>query len=144
MGETRVDLLHLLEDLRDAYPGRLEGTILTEIVADSLESGACEIQAWTDPVSATLTVVDNGKGMSRQALTRYHDLATTNKRRGRTIGFAGVGIKLGLLVSEEVVTEARRARASGGDPSQPIPAPPGPWTGCRIIRLLPRGNHLPG
>jgi len=22
MGETRVDLLHLLEDLRDAYPGR--------------------------------------------------------------------------------------------------------------------------
>lgn len=36
MGETRVDLLHLLEDLRDAYPGSLEETILTEIVANSL------------------------------------------------------------------------------------------------------------
>lgn len=34
MGETRVDLLHLLEDLRDAYPGSLEETILTEIVAN--------------------------------------------------------------------------------------------------------------
>ena len=40
MGETRVDLLHLLEDLRDAYPGILEETILTEIVANSLASGA--------------------------------------------------------------------------------------------------------
>lgn len=110
MGETRVDLLHLLEDLRDAYPGGLEETILTEIVANSLDSGARLIQVRTDSAAATLTVVDDGKGMSRQALSRYHDLATTSKRRGRTIGFAGVGIKLGLLVSEEVITEARRPR----------------------------------
>jgi hypothetical protein len=27
MAETRVDLLHLLEDLRDAYPGALEETV---------------------------------------------------------------------------------------------------------------------
>jgi hypothetical protein len=37
MGETRVDLLHLLEDLRDAYPGGLEETILTEIAANALD-----------------------------------------------------------------------------------------------------------
>ena len=30
MGETRVDLLHLLEDLEDAHPGGLEETILRE------------------------------------------------------------------------------------------------------------------
>jgi hypothetical protein len=30
VGETRVDLQHLLEDLRDAYTGALEETILTE------------------------------------------------------------------------------------------------------------------
>jgi hypothetical protein len=111
MGETRVDLLHLLEDLRDAYPGSLEETILTEIVANSLDSGASEIVVRTDPVSRTLTVTDNGKGMSRQALSRYHDLAATSKRRGASIGFAGVGIKLGLLISEEVHTETRRARS---------------------------------
>jgi hypothetical protein len=111
MGETRVDLLHLLEDLRDAYPGSLEETILTEIVANSLDSGASEIVVWTDPVSRTLTVTDNGRGMSRQALSRYHDLAATSKRRGASIGFAGVGIKLGLLISEEVHTETRRVRS---------------------------------
>ena len=42
-GETRVDLQHLLEDLRDAYPGALEETILTEMVANSLDSGAGSI-----------------------------------------------------------------------------------------------------
>lgn len=110
MGETRVDLLHLLEDLRDAYPGSLEETIVTEIVANSLDSGAAEITVTTDPAACSLTVGDDGGGMSRQALSRYHDLAATSKRRGRSIGFAGVGIKLGLLASEEVVTETRRKR----------------------------------
>lgn len=72
MGETCVDLLHLLEDLRDAYSGSLEETIVTEIVASSLDSGAGEIVAWTDPVDGTLTVSDDGTGMSRQALPRHH------------------------------------------------------------------------
>src|SRR5437879_4052227 len=56
MGETRVDLLHLLEDLRDAYPGALEETILTEIVANSLDSGARRIQLAADPATAGLGV----------------------------------------------------------------------------------------
>src|SRR2546427_1656085 len=56
MGETRVDLRHLLEDLRDAYPGSLEETILSEIIANSLDSGAHSIRFLIDPVSATLTI----------------------------------------------------------------------------------------
>ncbi|MGH7573239.1 MAG: ATP-binding protein [Gemmatimonadota bacterium] len=111
MGETRVDLLRLLEDLRDAYPGSLEETILTEIVANALDSGAGEIRLLTNPAAGVLIVLDDGKGMSRQALSRYHDLAVTGKRRGRSIGFAGVGIKLALLLSEQVVTETRSPRA---------------------------------
>jgi hypothetical protein len=109
MGETRVDLLHLLEDLRDAYPGSLEETILTEIVANSLDSGACRIRIETDPAQSALTVIDDGSGMRRQELARYHDIAASAKSRGEGIGFAGVGIKLGLLVCEEVLTETRRA-----------------------------------
>ena len=46
MGETRVDLQHLLEDLRDAYTGALEETILTEVVANALDSGAVHIGLW--------------------------------------------------------------------------------------------------
>jgi hypothetical protein len=108
MGETRVDLLHLLEDLRDAYPGAIEETILTEVVANALDSGAVEIQLATDPAATTLTVIDDGQGMRRRELARYHDIAATTKTRGQGIGFAGVGMKLGLLVSQDVVTETRR------------------------------------
>jgi hypothetical protein len=110
MGETRVDLVHLLEDLRDAYPGSLEETIVTEIVANALDSGARNLDITIDPAAATLLAVDDGRGMTRAELTRYHDLATTSKRRGRGIGFAGVGIKLGLLACEDVITETRRGR----------------------------------
>jgi hypothetical protein len=110
VGETRVDLLHLLEDLRDAYPGSLEETMLTEIIANSLDSGARRILIDADPGQSTLTVVDDGSGMQRRELARYHDLASSTKSRGQGIGFAGVGIKLGLLVSEEVLTETRRGK----------------------------------
>jgi hypothetical protein len=110
MGQTRVDLLHLLEDLRDAYPGALEETVLTEIIANSLDSGASLIRIVTDPTGASLTIADNGSGMQRRELARYHDLAASTKMRGKGIGFAGVGIKLGLLASREVVTETRRGK----------------------------------
>jgi hypothetical protein len=108
MGQTRVDLLHLLEDLRDAYPGSIEETILTVIVANSLDSGARRIWLRADGAEGVLVVVDDGSGMARRELGRYHDIAASAKQRGRGIGFAGVGIKLGLLVSEEVLTETRR------------------------------------
>ena len=108
MGETRVDLQHLLEDLRDAYTGALEETILTEAVANALDSLATHIRLLTNPADSTLTIVDDGRGMQRRELARYHDVAASTKARGDGIGFAGVGIKLGLLVSREVVTETRR------------------------------------
>jgi hypothetical protein len=108
VGETRVDLQHLLEDLRDAYTGSIEETILTEVVANALDSGATRIRLLTNATDATLTIVDDGRGMQRRELARYHDVAASTKRRGEGIGFAGVGIKLGLLVSREVLTETRR------------------------------------
>jgi hypothetical protein len=108
VGETRVDLQHLLEDLRDAYTGSLEETILTEVIANALDAGATRIRLLTNTAGATLTIVDDGRGMQRRELARYHDVAATTKRRGEGIGFAGVGIKLGLLVSKEVITETRR------------------------------------
>src|SRR4029078_8865211 len=107
MGETRVDLLHLLEDLRDAYPGALEETILTEVMANALDSGASLISFEADLAAHTMTVIDNGSGMQRRELARFHDIAASTKARGEGIGFAGVGIKLGLLICEEVLTETR-------------------------------------
>ena len=108
MGQTRVDLQHRLEDLRDAYTGSLEETIVTEVVANALNSGARRVQLRIDGSATSVTFVDDGCGMTRRELTRYHDIASSTKTRGAGIGFAGVGIKLGLLLCEEVVTETRR------------------------------------
>ncbi len=72
MAETRGDLLHLLEDLRDAYSGALEETILTEILANALDSGAGLIRIITSPAPASLTIIDDGSGMPRGELRRYH------------------------------------------------------------------------
>src|SRR5262249_39302764 len=108
MGETRVDLQHLLEDIRDAYPGSLEETIVTEIVANSLDSGAASVRLETDTAAATLTVIDDGSGMGRGELARHHDIAASTQTPGEGLGLAGVGIKLGILASEEVLTETRR------------------------------------
>jgi hypothetical protein len=110
VGETRVDLQHLLEDIRDAYPGSLEETIVTEIVANSLDSGAALLRFDTDSAASTLTVIDDGSGMTRRDLARYHDIAASTKSRGQGIGFAGVGIKLGLLACEDVLTETKRGQ----------------------------------
>ncbi|MDH3287459.1 MAG: ATP-binding protein [Betaproteobacteria bacterium] len=111
MAETRVDLLHLLEDLRDAYPGAVEETILTEVIANSLDSGADLIRITASSADASLTISDNGSGMPRRDLRRYHDLAASTKTRGQGIGFAGVEIKLALLVCKDVVTESRRGKS---------------------------------
>jgi hypothetical protein len=110
VGETRVDLQHLLEDLRDAYTGALEETILTEIAANALDSGATRIAFHPSAPDRTLVVVDDGRGMQRRDLARYHNVAASSKTRGEGIGFAGVGIKLGLLVADDVVTETRRGK----------------------------------
>jgi hypothetical protein len=44
-----------------------------------------------DPGGRTLCVVDDGSGMTRGELRRYHDLATSGKTRGRGIGFQSRG-----------------------------------------------------
>ncbi len=118
MGETRVDLQHLLEDLRDAYTGSLEETILTEITANALDSGATRISFQPRATDGTLTVVDDGRGMKRRDLGRYHDVAASSKARGEGIGFAGVGIKLSSSAAASLGASGRSRR---------------PWT-CRGSR----------
>jgi hypothetical protein len=75
-------------------------------VANALDSGAATIRFHPDPAAAALTIVDDGAGMRRRDLARYHDIAATTKIRGAGIGFAGVGVKIALLTCAEVITES--------------------------------------
>ena len=111
MGKPRVDLLRLLEDLRDACDGSLEETILSEIAAHALDSGATHISVRTNAAASTLTVVDDGRGMKRGDLARSHVVAARPRLRGQRIGAASVGIQLALLIADEVTVESRRAAA---------------------------------
>lgn len=108
MGETRVNLGHLLEDLRDSYPYPQEEAIAIELIANALDSGASKISFVTEPHAGAVAIIDNGAGMTRSQLEEYHDIAATTKARGKGIGFAGVGAKLALLIADEVATETRR------------------------------------
>ncbi len=113
MGQTRVNLQHLLEDIRDAYPFPVHEAVVTELVANALDSGAGSIRisvAWDPP---RMVFVDDGRGMTRKGLETYHDIAATTKVRGRGIGFAGIGAKLSLLICREVLTETRSGSFHG-------------------------------
>jgi hypothetical protein len=79
-------------------------------VANALDSGAGTIALTADPTVPALTIVDDGAGMRRRELARYHDIAASTKVRGAGIGFAGVGVKIALLTCAEVITETRRGQ----------------------------------
>jgi hypothetical protein len=136
MGETRVDLVHILEDLRDAYPGPIEETILTEMLANALDSGARSLELCTDREQRTLLARDDGRGMTRRELSRYHDLGASTKRRGAGIGFAGVGIKLGLLACDEVQTETRRGQVHAATTWRLASRARAPWSWIEPPHLL--------
>lgn len=107
LNETRVNLKHLLEDIRDSYTSPLEEVIITELIANGLDSKASRIEFVCDQKAGFLRCLDNGQGMKRPQLKEYHNIAATTKLRGEGIGFAGVGAKLALLLAEKVVTESK-------------------------------------
>lgn len=110
--ETRVNLKRLLEDIRDSYNMPVEEAILTELVANALDSRATKIDFLISYPEAKFTVGDNGQGMKRNQIKDYHDIATSTKVRGKGIGFAGIGAKLSLLISKRVLTETKGPQGS--------------------------------
>ena len=104
---SKVNARHLLEDLASTYSYSVEEAVLVELIANSLDAKATEISIDLDSRKVTLTVRDNGIGMGADEFESYHDLAESRKVKGRGIGFAGLGAKLGHKVARKVVTETR-------------------------------------
>ena len=105
---SRVNARHLLDDLASDYTYPVEEAVVVEMIANSLDAGASNIEFTTNAEKGLLTVRDDGLGMDKEEFERYHDLAESQKVRGKGIGFAGLGAKLGHIVATQVVTETRK------------------------------------
>lgn len=105
---SRVNVRRLVGDLADMYSDHPFDVVITELVANSLDSKAKSISVEWDNDASVLTVADDGEGMTEQQFEEYHDLAAEIKSRGTGIGFAGVGAKISFNIARRVITETRR------------------------------------
>ena len=86
LNETRVNLKHLLEDIRDSYTAPLEEVIVTELIANALDSKAHRIDFIVSSENGFLRCIDNGLGMKRPQLKEYHNIAASAKQKGPSSG----------------------------------------------------------
>ncbi len=110
---STVDFKHLLDDLADDYPFPPHEALLVEMIANALDAKATKISVQADARSMILEIHDDGAGMTPQEFSDYHNFAVSRKRKGVGIGFAGLGAKLGVKLSEVVMTETRTATHRG-------------------------------
>ena len=74
----------MLEDIRDSYPCPVEEAILTELVANSLDSHCSRIDILIEPKHRRLTFVDDGDFTGEGAIG-FPDLAIIQENYGRSV-----------------------------------------------------------
>ncbi len=111
---SRVNARRLLDDMASMYSHSLEETVIVEAIANSLDAGSSTISFEIDKLKSRLIILDDGRGMSEQDFSFYHDLAESTKTRGTGIGFAGLGAKLSHKLTTLVRTDTRRTSFKSG------------------------------
>lgn len=104
-----IDYEHFLDDIRDMYPFSIQEAVLVEIIANSLDAKSTLIDIRVDPDRNSVELTDNGTGMDSRGFEMYHNFSTSFKRKGHGIGFAGLGAKLALKISDSIITETRQS-----------------------------------
>lgn len=104
-GKSGVDVRHAIQLIASQYSFEPQKAALIELVANGLDARATRIEVRWDEQQGVLEVTDNGCGMERQQLEKYHDLATSRKTWQEGIGFAGQGAKIALNFCHRVITE---------------------------------------
>jgi hypothetical protein len=107
-----IDYEHFLNDIRDMYPFSIDEAVLVELIANSLDAKTTLIDIRIDPEQKIFELTDNGRGMTARGFELYHNFSTSFKRKGYGIGFAGLGAKLALKISDKIVTETRQKSTS--------------------------------
>lgn len=90
-----IDALHTLENFCDAYDDE-ESIVVLEAIANSLDVNATKIDITLNEES--ITFIDNGPGMDLKQFEAYHKISNSSKKKGGSIGFAGVGAKIYLAI----------------------------------------------
>lgn len=103
-----IDYEHFLDDIRDMYPFSMDEAILVELIANSLDAKSSLIDIRIDPTQNLFELTDNGVGMDGKGFESYHNFSTSFKRKGQGIGFAGLGAKLALRITDRIITETRQ------------------------------------
>lgn len=107
-----IDYEHFLNDIRDMYPFSIDEAVIVELIANALDAKTTLLDIRIDPEQKIFELTDNGKGMTGRGFELYHNFSTSFKRKGYGIGFAGLGAKLALKISDKIVTETRQKSAS--------------------------------
>lgn len=108
---TISDWKKLIQDFRDQFPYDPLTALIVETFANALDAKATKIDIYVD--HNLYRILDNGNGMTLYEFKEYHNIASLTKRRGETIGFAGVGAKVFLDRSEYTLTETRSKNFHG-------------------------------
>jgi hypothetical protein len=108
---TVSDWKKLIQDFRDQFPYDPFSALVVETVANALDARATRIDIQIE--GNFYRILDNGSGMTANEFTEYHNIASLTKRRGETIGFAGVGAKIFLDRAECIDTETKSVNFHG-------------------------------
>jgi hypothetical protein len=102
---TVSDWKKLIRDFRDQFPYDPFTALIVETFANALDAEATKIDIYVD--HNLYKIRDNGNGMTLYEFQEHHNIASLTKRRGETIGFAGVGAKVFLDRAEYTLTETK-------------------------------------
>jgi len=108
---TVSDWKKLIQDFRDQFPYDPLTALIVETFANSIDAKATTIDIQVE--NNTYKILDNGNGMAPYEFKEYHNVASLTKRRGETIGFAGVGAKVFLDRAEHTITETKSRNFNG-------------------------------
>ena len=100
MPDVKINVLHTLENFREAYDDE-SSVVVLEAMANALDAKATKVDVLLN--NQHISFRDNGPGMSKKQFRAYHNISASTKRKGVGIGFAGVGAKVYLAVWKQTV-----------------------------------------
>ncbi|RLI81069.1 hypothetical protein DRP04_06935 [Archaeoglobales archaeon] len=107
--DFRVDIKHLLENIKDHYTGiSIEEAVIAENVDNCIDASYSEIHFNTG--TGRLEILMLGDGMSKDVFNELHGLAVTTKIGKGKLGRYGWGMKVMFFVAKQIKIETQKGK----------------------------------